>query len=336
MKTVAFFNAQGAAGKTVLVYNLAWMLADRGEKVLVVDLDPQANLTRALRSESRLEQLWTGSDGLNTIDGVFFAVRNGLTVHSPMREEVDETDFGFGIARLRLLVGDPALLRREEELAEAWLQLGLNESALQRTSAIAQGIRSAANMTQATWILVDTGPGLGAINRAALIASDFVVSAVTPDLLSIHGLRNSGPVFRKWRNRWSEVAKQNPDMPAAGLHGPFPSIGYVVIQHESHEFRAQTRDELWVNRFPQEYRASILGEESPLVNPPAAGDPFCLGILNHYRSLMPMAREARKPLFALRPADGAIGAHVEAVRSAYDDFLTLSRRIAKACGAELN
>ncbi|HKO56258.1 MAG TPA: ParA family protein, partial [Thermoanaerobaculia bacterium] len=45
MKTVAFFNNKGGVGKTTLVYHVASMMADRGETVLVVDLDPQANLT---------------------------------------------------------------------------------------------------------------------------------------------------------------------------------------------------------------------------------------------------------------------------------------------------
>ncbi|MDW8392575.1 MAG: hypothetical protein RMK84_20910, partial [Oscillochloridaceae bacterium] len=55
--------------------------------------------------------------------------------------------------------------------------------------------------------------------------------------------------------------------------------------------------------------------------------------LKHYRSLMPMARQARKPVFALKPADGAIGAHGEAVRRAAEDFRNLAERIAKRCEA---
>ena len=42
---------------------------------------------------------------------------------------------------------------------------------------------------------------------------------------------------------------------------------------------------------------------------------------------MPMAMEARKPMFFLKPADGAIGAHVAAVGDCYRDFETLARRI---------
>lgn len=59
--------------------------------------------------------------------------------------------------------------------------------------------------------------------------------------------------------------------------------------------------------------------------------PHCLAMLKDYRSLMPMAQEARKPKFHLKPADGAIGAHVQ---SCYRDFRALARTIAERSGLE--
>jgi hypothetical protein len=49
--------------------------------------------------------------------------------------------------------------------------------------------------------------------------------------------------------------------------------------------------------------------------------------LKHYRSLIPMGQEARKPIFHLTPADGAIGSHAQAVQEAYKDFQRLARKI---------
>ena len=59
-------------------------------------------------------------------------------------------------------------------------------------------------------ILIDLGPNLGAINRAALIASDFVVIPLGPDLFSLQGLRNLGPALRRWREGWTERLEQEP------------------------------------------------------------------------------------------------------------------------------
>ncbi len=56
-------------------------------------------------------------------------------------------------------------------------------------------------------------------------------------------------------------------------------------------------------------------------------DDNCLALLKHYYSLVPMAMEVKKPIFQLKPADGAIGAHYQAVSSAYADFKCLTEKI---------
>ena len=64
---LTFFNNKGGVGKTSLVYHLAWMLSERGERVLACDLDPQANLTASFLSEDELESLWIGESQNQTI-----------------------------------------------------------------------------------------------------------------------------------------------------------------------------------------------------------------------------------------------------------------------------
>ena len=56
-------------------------------------------------------------------------------------------------------------------------------------------------------------------------------------------------------------------------------------------------------------------------------DPNCLAKLKDYRSLMPLAQESRKPMFFLKPADGALGAHNYAVTEAYQDFKAVAKKI---------
>jgi len=59
-----------------------------------------------------------------------------------------------------------------------------------------------------------------------------------------------------------------------------------------------------------------------------ASDPNRLALIKHYQSLMPMAQESHKPIFHLKPADGAIGSHLSAVRNVYFDFKELAEKIA--------
>lgn len=70
-------------------------------------------------------------------------------------------------------------------------------------------------------------------------------------------------------------------------------------------------------------------DEAPLGQARPVDDPNCMARLKHYRSLMPMALEVNKPMFALKPADGASGAHFQAVQQAYKDFQQVAREIAR-------
>ena len=90
----------------------------------------------------------------------------------------------------------------------------------------------------------------------------------------------------------------------------------------------------WMNRIPQVFRNSVLDDFSSVI-PSVEKDVYNLSVLKHYRSLMPMAMEARKPMFFLKSSDGAFGAHVEAVRACYRDFFELAQVIAKNAGVEI-
>jgi hypothetical protein len=85
-----------------------------------------------------------------------------------------------------------------------------------------------------------------------------------------------------------------------------------------------------MDRIPAEYQSAVLNDNKEV--PSGVGtDPNCLAQLKHYRSLMPLAMEARKPMFFLKPADGAIGAHTHAVQECYKDFKRLAEKLAKRC-----
>jgi cellulose biosynthesis protein BcsQ len=192
----------------------------------------------------------------------------------------------------------------------------------------------AAQAREAQVVLIDVGPNLGAINRAAILAARHVVIPLAPDLFSLQGLRNLGPTLRSWRGEWGERLKKNPD-PELVLPDPeMRPAGYVLMQHAQRFDRPVQAYAKWMRRIPGEYRAAVL--DQPTDTPPDIDkDPYCLDTLKNYRSLMPMAMEASKPMFFLKPADGAIGSHARAVRDCYRDFQRLTRTIADRCGVSI-
>ena len=64
---LTFFNNKGGVGKTSLIYHLAWTLASLRKRVVIADLDPQANLTAAFLMEEEIEELWEQQNSGSTI-----------------------------------------------------------------------------------------------------------------------------------------------------------------------------------------------------------------------------------------------------------------------------
>ena len=152
------------------------------------------------------------------------------------------------------------------------------------------------------------------------------------DLFSLQGLRNLGPTLRAWRSLWRKRL-ENWHSPVFCLPvGRMQPLGYVVQQTGVRLSRPVKAYDRWANRMPAVYHESVLSEVGGDLLP--AADPHCLGTLKHYRSLVPLAQEARKPIFRLSPADGAIGNHAAAVQDALGDFRRLAERILAGMSAQ--
>lgn len=329
---VAFFNNKGGVGKTSLVYHLAWMYTDLGLKVVAADLDPQANLTTAFLDEERLEEIWLDDTPNSTIFRCVQPLRRGIgDIASPKLEEIDDD--------LALLTGDLQLSNFEDDLSSEWPGcLDRKERAFRVISAFWRLLTQAATSYNADLVLVDLGPNLGAINRAALISADYIVVPLAPDLFSLQGLKNLGPTLRRWREEWNERTSKNP-APELNLPiGSMEPIGYVILQHAIRANRPVQAYQRWMGRIPDVYGKEILAytdNEIADLKIPMLPDPNCLALLKHYQSLMPMAQDAHKPIFHLKPADGAIGSHINAVKKVYGDFRTLAQTIAERIDLKL-
>jgi chromosome partitioning protein len=330
MKIIAFLNNKGGVGKTSLVYHLAWKYSEMGEKVIAADLDPQANLTTMFLNEARLEEIWPEDYHPKSIYGAIQPLLEGTgDIATPHLEVISDSKIG-------LLAGDLQLSRVEDDLNSQWDKcLSGDPRAFRVISAFYRLIYQAAKKQEAKIILIDVGPNLGAINRAVLIAADFVITPMTPDIFSLQGLRNLGPTLSKWRAGWKERLKNKP----ASTHpnsilelpkGSMKPVGYIIQQHTIRSDRPVKAYDRWMKKIPQEYHRVVL-EESNINEINYEDDSYCLATLKNYRSLMPMAQEARKPIFLLKPADGVIGGHVKAAEECGKDFKNLALKINEHC-----
>jgi len=324
---IAFFNNKGGVGKTSLVYHLSWMYADMGLKVLAADLDPQSNLTAAFLEEERLEEFWPDGEHNKTVYGSIEPLLRGVgdILESPHAEEIDE--------RIHLLVGDLALSRFEDELSSQWpLCLDRKERAFRVISAFWRIINRIVSEHDIKMVLVDLGPNLGAINRSILVASDYFAVPLIPDLFSLQGLKNLGPSIRDWREGWNDRRERNPDTNPNLPEGRMEPLGYIMMQHAEKLGRPVRANKRWADKIPMVYARYVLDLEA---DSNIKTDTNQLGLIKHYRSLMPLAQEAHKPIFHLLPADGAIGSHQNAVFEAKNNFEQIALEIARRCGVTI-
>jgi chromosome partitioning protein len=321
MKSVVFFNNKGGVGKTTTVYHLAWMLSELGHRVLAIDLDPQSNLSSMFLSRERMEEVVLDEDLQLTILDAVVPVSEGEGYKPVHIEKINEY--------ISLLIGNLALSAFEDKLSDAWNKcLARDVFGFKVSSVFKTLIDDAAARCNAEWVLIDVGPNLGAINRAVLIATDYVVMPVASDLFSLQGIKNLGKTLHEWRAQWQKRKGEYPkpdkqSIPSANMK----PIGYLLMQYTSRESRPVRAYIRWAEKIPAVYREYVLN--MALLNEQISieDDPNCLALLKHFHSLAPMSMEARKPIFLLKPSDGAIGAHVQAVQRSYTDFEKLAQRI---------
>lgn len=322
MKSIIFFNNKGGVGKTTTVYHVAWMLSELGVKTIAVDLDPQSNLTSMFLTPERLESVYENAEPITILDSI-----NPVVSGDPYKPvHIEQINDNLG-----LILGNLSLSIFEDKLSDAWLKcLNGDSYSFRLTSIFNTIINDAVRQFSGEIVLIDVGPNLGAINRAVTISSDYMIMPVASDLFSLQGIKNLGVTLNTWKKQWVQRKESQPSNISFEIPNKKSTpIGYIVMQYSAKESRPVKSYLRWANRIPLVFSEFVLGNNSTTTS--VESDNYCIALLKHYRSLAPMSMEAHKPIFLLKPADGAIGAHVYAVQKSYEEFKTLTNAIMQRC-----
>lgn len=223
MNIISIFNNKGGVGKSTLTYHLGAALSECGKKVLLVDLDPQSNLSLYGLSESELEQIWNSEDEFiddyksakNTMSADEFSGFH-QKVHSihylikPIEDgESDETVLSKPVSlrnNLDLIPGRLTLHLFENKLAKQWSEAFLGEpQALRTVTAIRKKCEEYAEKYDYDIILIDTSPSLGSLNKIIISSSDAFIIPCAPDMFSDYGIRNIGNALSVWKREYDTM-----------------------------------------------------------------------------------------------------------------------------------
>lgn len=205
---LAIFNHKGGVGKTTLTINIASEIAALGKKVLLVDSDPQCNITSHLLESEVVDDLLDTSD-----------TPDGRTVWSALRSVVE----GVGEARsiepyelsrnnLFLIPGDIRLSEFESELGAFWGQcLQRKMRGFTGTTALSGLINTISNDLDFDYVFYDSGPNIGPLSRNILLDCDEFIVPVACDEFSVRALKTLGRTLAGWIQEWEIITALAPE-----------------------------------------------------------------------------------------------------------------------------
>lgn len=322
---ISIFNNKGGVGKTTYVFHIAHILARRGMRVLLVDLDTQGNLTSYCLSDEQLSSAW-GERG-NSIFRVVEPIIRGIGDYN-YRTPID---LAYKDGFVSLVPGDLRLSDFEDFLGDSWnAARGGAEASVRTQTALNRFIEEAIEETAADVVFIDLGPNLGALNRSALAISDYFITPLAPDLFSIQGTENLGNKLFAWQSQWEQI-RQNWTGDGVSLPSGAPIyLGYVMQMHNMRSRSEQGMTAGWSiygGRIEEAVQSNIvdkIGEDRVIRWDDGS---YRLGQIPNLHSLIPYSQEARKPIFDCTGADGLRGAHQTKARESLDLFDDIVRTI---------
>jgi cellulose biosynthesis protein BcsQ len=331
MKKIALFNHKGGVGKTTLTINIADALADHGKTVLLVDADPQCNLTSFYLEEPALEELLGESNENGSGKTLWSAVKpvvdgRGGVIEIPVWQIADRPIY--------LLPGDVLLSDYEEVLPEAWTECFARRTrGYDITTALAQVANRAAASVKADVCLYDVGPNTGALNRAILLDCDYFVTPVAADLFSLRALTTVGRSVAKWISDWKTIRDLASTEDKRRIPKGTPSyLGYITSAFKVNSGRNAANPHAdWEKKIAPRVRDRIIKDLeaiSPALVPQGGANK--VGGVKHFHSLAP---EAQRHGVAIGKLRGLVNPrHYAQVDEAKTEFSNLAKEISRRAG----
>jgi cellulose biosynthesis protein BcsQ len=245
---ISLFNHKGGVSKTTTAFNLGWMIASKGKRVLLVDCDPQCNLTGMVlgfKGISELQQFYKTDVPHNIRDGLAPAFESRPSPISAVTcEEVS------GQPNLLLLPGHIGLAEYEVTLGIAQELSGSLPTLRNLPGSISYLLKETAQKYSIDYTFIDMSPSLGPLNQNLLMVSDFFIVPMNPDYFSAMAIDSLASVLPKWKS-WAVKAQslqilQDANYPFPIVHPKF--LGTVVQRYRPRSGQGPAKAfQSWIN-----------------------------------------------------------------------------------------
>ncbi len=306
-----------------------------GKRVIMVDADPQSNLTGVALGMLEPPQPDFSDDAQSerfsateAEKGRFFEHNTEKTLYGALKPAFESEPRLLEPVECIKIPDRPGLY-----ILPGHLQLGEYEVSLSIAQELSGSLVALKNIPGAfhylihqtaealdiDYVLVDMSPSLGALNQNIVCSSDLLFVPTSPDFFSIMALRSLARILPRW-NRWALSARENEVLRTATYAFPNPKLRYAgaVIQRYR-LYRAPTKDnpygdptgpfQQWIDKVSDALRGTFvpaLGSAGLLLpqdtySDAGMSDDLVLGKIQEFNSLLPKSQDHRVPVFALTP-----------------------------------
>jgi cellulose biosynthesis protein BcsQ len=308
-KIINLFNHKGGVSKTTTVFNLGWMLASLGARVVMADFDPQCNLTGMVlgyQGTDDLEEAYKSDPPNNIKDTLSPAFES-----KPQRIVAAECFKVPGNSKLFLLAGHIGLAEYETTLGIAQELSGSLLALRNLPGSLRYALDQTAAKYRADYVLVDMSPSLGPINQNLLMTGDYFVVPLHPDYFSSMALSSLAKTLPRWK-AWAVTAYgldvlRTADYPFPEPHATF--IGAIIQKYRPRSGKASSAFQRWIDQLtaglktelvPSLVKAGLLNVDD--FKKKAGIEPWTpIMEVADFNSQIALSQEHQVPVYALTP-----------------------------------
>ncbi len=323
-KIISLFNHKGGVSKTTTTFHLAQMLTELGKKVLMVDADPQCNLTGLTLGVFEHDTLFDfynqrgNHDIYNSLAAAFGfpsdlndASLQGIENPTPTKNK-----------QLFMIAGHVDFAQFDLQIATAMTSSGSIPTLKPLLGAINHLIRKTAIRGNFDIVLIDMSPNISATNMSILMSSDYFIIPTSPDFFcyqSIESLSNVLPVWKKQLSHFKDaitLPKDNPKLLGVisqnyRFYNLERNEDGSVIDNTSEGMTEEFK--LWSDKIkkitkdklvPSLKMEEMIIDEKIFKRNVNYDEPFNLANIPNFNSLVPTSQRTSKPIFSLEQNDG--------------------------------
>jgi cellulose biosynthesis protein BcsQ len=340
MKIISVFNNKGGVGKSTLTYHIGNSLAELGHRVLMIDLDPQCNLTICAMMEEDLHRIWEEEDSfiddyetaLQSYPNVIQLPRSIHFILKPAEDGISEPGdlpppYHIG-ENIDLLPGRLSLHRYENKIAERWSGVYQGDNLSIRTVTNIRNLcQKYAEIKGYDYILIDTSPSLGILNKVIISTVDGFFIPAQPDMFSLYGIRNIGNALQLWQREFVSIYS----LISEEKRSKFPSefvqfLGYTIYNSKKYTRDSEPFNEYnlaqahfqYVSRIPDTILQFIRESNRTKISPETISRPIGGASIIHSHNTFPaMAQVLKCPMWRVPE----VYARLESNNPEYLEFL---------------